>query len=52
MPNLDAIALGVPLGACQVARFPDGEVEVEIGEPVRRKEVFIVQPTAPPSTIT
>jgi ribose-phosphate pyrophosphokinase len=40
--------LGVPLGACATARHPDGEVAVELGESVRRKDVFIVQPTAPP----
>jgi ribose-phosphate pyrophosphokinase len=46
----DAIAntLGVRLGACTCARHPDGEVAVELGESVRRKDVFIVQPTAPP----
>jgi ribose-phosphate pyrophosphokinase len=40
--------LGVPLGACAIDRFPDGEVAVRICEPVRRKEVFLVQPTSPP----
>ena len=43
-----ALELGVRLGGCDVARFPDGEVAVQLLEPVRRKEVFIVQPTAPP----
>ena len=40
--------LGVPLGKSRVERFPDGEIEVELLEPPRRKEVFIVQPTCPP----
>lgn len=40
--------LGVPLGACQVERFPDGETSVRLDEPVRGREVFVVQPTAPP----
>jgi ribose-phosphate pyrophosphokinase len=40
--------LGVCLGGCDVARYPDGEVAVKLLEPVRRKAVFIVQPTAPP----
>jgi ribose-phosphate pyrophosphokinase len=40
--------LGVPVGACAVDRFPDGEVAVQLLEPVRRKEVFLVQPTSPP----
>jgi ribose-phosphate pyrophosphokinase len=40
--------LGQPLGACEVERFPDGELTVRLLEPVRRREVFVVQPTAPP----
>src|SRR5438105_15022207 len=40
--------LGVQLGACQVERFPDGEASVRLDEPVRGREVFVVQPTAPP----
>ncbi len=46
----DAVAsqLGLRLGACEVDRFPDGELSVRLLEPVRRKEVFILQPTSPP----
>jgi ribose-phosphate pyrophosphokinase len=40
--------LGVPLGACAVERFPDGETSVRLDEPVRGREVFVVQPTGPP----
>ena len=40
--------LGVRLGASAVERFPDGEVSVRLEEPVRGREVFIVQPTSPP----
>ncbi len=40
--------LNVTVGACAVDRFPDGEVAVQILEPVRRKEVFLVQPISPP----
>src|SRR5437763_1577452 len=40
--------LGVRLGACQVERFPDGETSVRLDEPVRGREVFVVQPTGPP----
>ena len=43
-----ANGLGVRLGRSQVERFPDGEVSVRLEESVRRKEVFILQPTAPP----
>jgi ribose-phosphate pyrophosphokinase len=40
--------LGVEVGACAVDRFPDGEVAVRLLEPVRHKQVFLVQPTSPP----
>jgi ribose-phosphate pyrophosphokinase len=40
--------LGVQLGACAIDRFPDGEVAVRLLASVRRKEVFLVQPTSPP----
>jgi len=43
-----AAELGVQPGACAVDRFPDGEVSVRLDESVRRREVFLVQPTAPP----
>jgi ribose-phosphate pyrophosphokinase len=40
--------LGTSLGNCAVGRFPDGEVEVRLLDPVRRKDVFLVQSTSPP----
>ncbi len=40
--------LMLPLGKIQVGRFSDGEINVEILENVRGKEVFIVQSTCPP----
>jgi ribose-phosphate pyrophosphokinase len=40
--------LHVSVGACAVDRFPDGEIAVQLLEPVRGKEVFLVQPTSPP----
>ena len=40
--------LGLPLGACAVERFPDGETWVGLDEPVRGRDVFIVQSTSPP----
>ena len=40
--------LHVPLGACAIEHFPEGEISVCLGEPVRGREVFIVQPTSPP----
>jgi ribose-phosphate pyrophosphokinase len=35
-------------GACTVERFPDGEINVRIDQPVRGHEVFIIQSTCPP----
>lgn len=37
--------LGVTLGSIRVGRFPDGEIDVQIFEHVRGRDVFIVQPT-------
>ena len=41
--------LGIPLGRANTTRFPDGEFNFHIGENVRGSDVFIVQPTCPPS---
>ena len=41
--------LGVPMGKALVNRFSDGEINVEIMENVRGRDVFIVQPTCAPS---
>lgn len=41
--------LNMRLGMASVGRFSDGEVSVEIGENVRCKEVFVVQPTCAPT---
>lgn len=40
--------LGVELGKSQVNAFADGEIQVEIKESVRGKDVFIVHSTCPP----
>jgi ribose-phosphate pyrophosphokinase len=48
LANLVAQGLGVRLGASAVSQFPDGEVSVEILEPVLERDVAIVQPTSPP----
>ena len=40
--------LGIELGKVRVGNFPDGEIEVQIEEDVRGREVFVVQPTCPP----
>ncbi|MCP4332715.1 MAG: ribose-phosphate diphosphokinase [Gammaproteobacteria bacterium] len=41
--------LDIPLGNASVSEFSDGEISVEIGENVRGKDVFIVQPTCAPT---
>ena len=41
-------ALGVPLADCEVKRFADGEVNININETVRGHHVFVVQPTNNP----
>ncbi|MEM1173306.1 MAG: ribose-phosphate diphosphokinase [Pseudomonadota bacterium] len=42
--------LMLPLARAQVGRFSDGEINVEILENVRGREVFIIQPTCPPAS--
>jgi len=41
--------IGVPLGNATVTSFPDGETFVKINENVRGRDVFIIQPTCPPT---
>ena len=50
-PLAEAVAnhLQIPLGKATVGRFSDGEVMVEIGENVRGRDIFIVQPTSAPT---
>ena len=42
-------SIGMELGQCTIKPFPDGETFVKIEENVRGEEVFIVQPTSPPT---
>jgi ribose-phosphate pyrophosphokinase len=53
-PLGEAIAsyLGVPPSAMEVGRFADGEIRVRIEESVRGADVFVVQPTCPPTSDT
>ena len=44
--------LKVPLGNALVDKFSEGEIRVKINENVRGKDVFIIQPTCPPSNDT
>ena len=40
--------LSLPLGGAKVQTFSDGEIQIEINENVRLKEVFVVQSTCSP----
>lgn len=40
--------LQVPLGEVLVGRFSEGEIQVQIKENIRGKDIFIIQPTCPP----
>lgn len=41
--------LGIPLGDVLLGRFPEGEIQLQIRDNIRGKDVFIVQPTCTPS---
>src|SRR5438552_4392200 len=41
--------IGVPLGKATISSFPDSETYVRIEENIRGRDVFIVQPTSPPT---
>jgi len=41
--------IGVPVGDATVSSFPDGETFVKINENIRGRDVFILQPTCPPT---
>src|SRR5260370_655147 len=40
--------LDMPIGRCEVGRFSDGEIQIEIAENVRGRDVFLVQSTSTP----
>jgi len=42
-------SLGIPMGRATVSTFSDGEINVEIMENVRGRDVFVVQPTCAPT---
>lgn len=42
---------GVSLSKCDVRRFSDGELSVEIGENVRGNDVFVIQSTSTPVNV-
>jgi len=41
--------LEIPLGKVNLTRFPDGEIFVQFEENIRRKDVFLIQPTSSPT---
>ena len=41
--------LGLALGQRDLSRFPDSELHVEVEESVRGHDVYLIQPTSPPS---
>lgn len=41
--------LRIPLGKISLGRFSDGEINCEIMENVRGRDVFLIQPTCPPT---
>ena len=49
-PLAEAIAkeLNLPLSACEVGHFSDGEISVNLSETVRGRDVFIIQSTCAP----
>lgn len=42
-------SIGATLGAATISSFPDGETYVKIEENIRGRDVFIIQPTSPPT---
>ena len=49
LANAICQAIGIELGKSVVSTFPDGETFVKIDDNVRGEDVFIVQPTCPPT---
>jgi len=44
-----AFSLGSPLGEASVSKFSDGEINVDIRENVRGRDLFLIQPTCAPT---
>ena len=49
LANAICEAIGIELGKSIVSTFPDGETFVKIDDNVRGEDVFIMQPTSPPT---
>ena len=44
--------IGIPLSDCQVKRFSDGELYINIEESVRGDDVYIIQSTSSPVNLS
>ncbi len=44
-----AESAGIELGFCQLNSFADGEIQAEIHESVRGRDIFLIQSTCPPA---
>ncbi|MFO7901388.1 MAG: ribose-phosphate diphosphokinase [Planctomycetota bacterium] len=44
--------LNIPLGAISLGKFPDGENFCKIEEDIRGRDIYLVQPTCPPTNET
>jgi len=42
-------SIDIQLGNCTITPFPDGETFVKIEENVRGEDIFVIQPTSPPT---
>ncbi|MCU0785041.1 MAG: ribose-phosphate pyrophosphokinase [Verrucomicrobia bacterium] len=42
-------SIGIELGKCRIQPFPDGETFLKIEDNVRGEDVFVIQPTSPPT---
>ncbi len=43
-----AVETGVRLANAHIARFPDGELDIRVGDDLRGRDVFVLQPMCPP----
>lgn len=49
LANLIVDRLGIPMGDATVNKFSDGEINIELNENVRGRDVFVVQSTCAPT---
>ncbi|MBU3070740.1 ribose-phosphate pyrophosphokinase [Aestuariicella sp. G3-2] len=49
LANLIVDRLGIPMGDATVSKFSDGEINIELNENVRGRDVFVVQSTCAPT---